>query len=191
MATRVTALTPAEQHRTVAAGFADQIAGVTNWAAPTPVDGWTARDVVGHLVEWFPDFLAAGGVELPAGPTVADDPSAAWATQSAAVQELLDGPSADDSFTHPMAGTHRLTDAIDRFYTADIYMHTWDLAASAGRVADLDPAFATRLLDGMADIEDMLRSSGQYGPAIPVPADADPVTRLIGFIGRDPAWTPV
>ena len=190
MASPVTALTPADRHRTVAAGFADQIAGVTNWAAPTPVDGWTARDVVDHLVEWFPAFLAAGGVELPAGPAVADDPSAAWAAQSVAVQELLDGPSADDSFTHPMAGTHRLTDAIDRFYTADIYMHTWDLAASAGRVADLDPAFATRLRDGMADIEDMLRSSGQYGPAIPVPTDADPVTRLIGFIGRDPAWTP-
>ena len=34
--------------------------------APAPVAGWTARDVVRHLVEWFPGFLAAGsGVQLP------------------------------------------------------------------------------------------------------------------------------
>jgi hypothetical protein len=35
-----------------------------------------------------------------------------------------------------------------------------------------------------------MRSSGQYGPRVRVPADADPQTRLIGFIGRDPNWTP-
>ncbi len=42
----------------------------------------------------------------------------------------------------------------------------------------------------MTGIEELLRSSGQYGPAVPVDDDADPVTRLVGFIGRDPAWRP-
>ena len=46
------------------------------------------------------------------------------------------------------------------------------------------------MLDGMVPIEDMMRRSGQYGPAVEVPAGADAVTRLIGFIGRDPAWAP-
>lgn len=188
MATQITALSPADRHCAVADGFADQIAAVSNWDAPSPVGGWTARDVVGHLVGWFPAFLADGGVHLPAGPSVADDPASAWAVQSSSVQELLDGPAADDEFTHSMAGSHRLADAIDRFYTADVFMHTWDLAAAAGSRPDLDPEFATQLLDGMTGIEDLLRSSGQYGPAIPVPDGADPVTRLIGFIGRDPAW---
>ncbi|ORI21797.1 hypothetical protein BJI47_00465 [Rhodococcus sp. 1168] len=59
-------------------------------------------------------------------------------------------------------------------------MHTWDLATAIGRAPNLDPAFATQLLDGMAGIED--------GPAVAVDADADPVTRLAGFIGRDPSW---
>jgi len=31
---------------------------------------------------------------------------------------------------------------------------------------------------------------GQYGPPVPVPADADAQTRLLGFIGRDPDWRP-
>ncbi|MXP22823.1 maleylpyruvate isomerase family mycothiol-dependent enzyme [Gordonia sp. HNM0687] len=190
MAISIGDLTPAQRHRVVAAGFADEIAAVTDWDAPTPVDGWVARDVVAHLVEWFGGFLAGGGVRLPPAPPVADDPAVAWRAHSAAVQALLDGPAADDTFRHPMAGEHRLADAVDRFYTADVFMHTWDLAAASGRTADLDPAFAEQLLDGMSGIEDLLRSSGQYGPAVPVAADADAVSRLIGFIGRDPAWRP-
>ncbi|MEE3849165.1 TIGR03086 family protein [Gordonia sp. LSe1-13] len=184
----LTGLDAAERHRRVAAMFADEIAAVTDWDAPAPVDGWVARDVVAHLVEWFPGFLAGGGVELPTGPSVDDDPASAWKAHADAVQDLLDGPTADDTFRHPMAGEHRLSEAVDRFYTADVFMHTWDLATAAGHTAALDPEFARELLDGMVGIEDLLRSSGQYGPAVPVPDDADPVTKLVGFIGRDPAW---
>jgi hypothetical protein len=42
----------------------------------------------------------------------------------------------------------------------------------------------------MEPMEDAMRASGQYGPKVEVPADADPQTRLIGFSGRDPAWLP-
>ena len=40
----------------------------------------------------------------------------------------------------------------------------------------------------MEPIEELLRNSGQYGPRVEVPADADAQTRLIAFIGRDPGW---
>ncbi|HLV55581.1 MAG TPA: maleylpyruvate isomerase N-terminal domain-containing protein, partial [Actinotalea caeni] len=69
----LTELEPAERHRRVAAGLAAVAAQVTDWDAPSPVPQWRARDVVGHLVEWFPGFLAGGGVTLPAGPGP-DDP---------------------------------------------------------------------------------------------------------------------
>ena len=180
-------LTPAERHRAVAAAFTEHVAAVTDWNAPAPVEGWVARDVVAHLVDWFTGFLATGGVGLPAGVAVADDPPAAWRAHCDGVQALLDGPEAESEFTHPMAGSHRLADAVDRFYTADVFMHTWDLATAAGADARLDADFAAQLLAGMSAIEDMLRASGQYGPAVKVDTDADPVTRLIGFIGRDPA----
>ena len=185
----LTELTPADRHRAIAAGFTEHAAAVQDWSAPTPVTDWTAGDIVAHLVGWFTEFLSAGGVALPAGPAVTDDPLAAWAAHTAAVQGLLDSDAADGDFSHPMAGTHRLADAIDRFYTADVYMHTWDLATSNGRKSGLDPEFATHMLTGMVGIEDLLRSSGQYGPPVAVADDADPVTRLVGFIGRDPAWS--
>ncbi|QBX54712.1 TIGR03086 family protein [Nocardioides seonyuensis] len=179
---------PAERHRLVASGFASVVAGVTDWSAPAPVAGWTARDVVDHLVDWFPSFLSAGGVELAPGPRSDEDPVGAWEHQSSEVQALLEQRGEED-FTHPRAGSHRLSDAVDLFYTADVFMHTWDLARASGQDVDLDPDYAARLLTGMQGIEEMLRDSGQYGPAVPVPADAPVVDRLMGFIGRDPAWT--
>jgi uncharacterized protein (TIGR03086 family) len=179
---------PADRHREVAGAFGDRVAATRDWEAPAPVAGWTARDVVGHLVEWFPGFLAGGGVTLPPGPAVADDPVAAWQHHARAVQDLIE-TRGEESFTHPFAGTHRLADAVDRFYTADVFMHTWDLARATGQQAGLDADFATALLEGMQPIEELLRSSGQYGAPVAVAEDAPVVDRLMGFIGRDPGWT--
>ena len=38
----------------------------------------------------------------------------------------------------------------------------------------------------MEPLDEMLRQSGQYGAKVDVPADADPVSRLMGFVGRRP-----
>ena len=182
-------LGPEQRHSRCAADFARLTRGVPDWDAPAPVAGWTARDVVDHLVGWFPPFLASGGVELPAGPAVAEDPVAAWQHQADAVQQLVEARG-DEELSHPRAGTHRLADAVDRFYTADVFMHSWDLARASGQDAGLDEGWASTLLEGMRPIEELLRSSGQYGPAVAVPDDAPAVTRLMGFVGRDPAWRP-
>jgi uncharacterized protein (TIGR03086 family) len=183
-------LDPADRHRSVSAHFAEHCAAVTDWHAPTPVAGWRTRDVVEHLIGWSREFLRAGGLVMSADLPRGDDLGKAWGVHCAEVQALLDGPESQAPFTHPYAGTHVLAEAIDRFYTADVFMHTWDLAISAGRAPQLDPKFAATLVDGMSAMEDVLRSSGQYGPAVAVPTDADPVTRLAAFIGRDPRWRP-
>jgi hypothetical protein len=53
---------PADRHAEVAAEFTRLVETTADWSAPAPVDGWSARDVVDHLVTWLPGFLAAGGV---------------------------------------------------------------------------------------------------------------------------------
>lgn len=179
---------PAARHAIVAGELTRLAAATTDWGAPAPVDGWTARDVVGHLVGWFPGFLAAGGLELAPGPAVEDDPLGAWRHQADAVQALLD-ERGDETFTHPYVGTHRLDGAVDQFYTADVFMHSWDLARATGQDPRLDEDVAAQMLEGMRPIEAMLRDSGQYGPAVPVPESASAVDRLMGFVGRDPGWS--
>jgi uncharacterized protein (TIGR03086 family) len=183
---------PAQRHREIAGAFTDRVMGTRSWDAPAPVDGWAARDVIRHLTQWFPAFLAAGaGVELARGPSVDHDPVAAWRVHSDAVQALLDDPAmAGRVLANPHLGEVPLDRAVDQFYSADVFMHTWDLARATGQDDRLDPDFCADLLAGMEGMEEAMRSSGQYGARVPVPEDSDVQTRLLGFIGRDPFWTP-
>ena len=180
----------AERYRRVADRFTARVNEVPEaaWENPAPCEGWVARDVVRHMVEWMPAFLdSAGGPSLPAGPSVDDDPVRAWSTLSDGLQALLDDPVASArEISHPQAGTHRLDGAISTFMLGDIVVHTWDLARAAGLDETLDADIVHDMLVGMEPLDEMLRASGQYGPKVDVPADADEQTRLIAFTGRQP-----
>lgn len=182
--------TPAEEHHRISGHFGDLVRGVGEggWDRPAPVAGWTARDVVRHLVSWFPPFLHGGsGIELPAGPSVDVDPVAAWRTHAAGVQAVLDDPvTAEVTFSNPHTGELPVAVAIDKFYTGDVFLHAWDLARATGQDETLDVDKCAQMLSGMQQMESVIRGSGQYGAAVEVPADADVQTRLLGFIGRDP-----
>ena len=180
-------MTPAEQHAHDAARFTELVesASPVEWDRPSPVEGWAARDVVGHLVEWLPGFLEAAGTTLP-GVELSDLPSA-WRQRSADVQQLLESEG-DREFTSEMLGTLTVAAAVDRFYTADVWMHSWDLGRALGRDVDLGEERCAAALAGMEPMEDVLRSSGHFGARVDVPEDASAQDRLIGFIGRDPGW---
>lgn len=181
----------AERHRAIASTFTERVGGTRDWDVPTPVAEWTARDVVGHLTGWLPGLLGTIGVRLEPGPPAATDPVGAWRAQADAVQALLDDPeSAGRVVDAPYLGTMALGALLDRIYTTDVFMHTWDLARATGQDDRLDAAACEELVAGMAAMEDVIRSSGQFGTAVAVPPDADPQTRLLGCIGRDPAWRP-
>jgi uncharacterized protein (TIGR03086 family) len=186
--------TPAQAFRQIGGRFGDVVAGVRadQWDDPSPVEEWAARDVVRHLVEWFPPFLAAGSeVHLPAGPSVDDDPAGAWDHLQREVQAVLDDPaSADRVLSNRHIGDVALPQAVSQFFTGDVFMHTWDLARATGQDDTLDPEVCAAMLAGMEPIEDVMRSSGQYGARVDVPDDADVQTRMLGFIGRDPEWKP-
>jgi uncharacterized protein (TIGR03086 family) len=186
--------TPAQEFREIGGRFGDVVAGVRadQWDDPSPVEEWAARDVVRHLVEWFPSFLAAGSdVHLPAGPSVDGDPAGAWDHLQREVQAILDDPaSADRVLSNRHIGDVALPQAVSQFFTGDVFMHTWDLARATGQDDTLDPEVCAAMLAGMEPIEDAMRGSGQYGARVDVPDDADVQTRMLGFIGRDPEWKP-
>lgn len=180
----------ADRWRRVAGAFTDRAGEIdaAAWELPAPCEGWVARDVVRHLVEWMPAFLAsAGGPELPAGPPVDEDPVGAWTALAGGIQALLDDPAASASrIEHPRVGSHRLDEAIATFFLGDVLVHTWDLARAAGLDESLDPGEVRTMLAGMEPLDDVLRASGHYGPKVEVPAGADEQTRLIAFTGRRP-----
>ncbi|HUR23081.1 MAG TPA: TIGR03086 family metal-binding protein [Acidimicrobiales bacterium] len=178
-----------ERFRKVAAGFTDRVQAVPAgaWSNPAPPEGWDAREVVRHLVEWIPGFWSrAAGIELPAGPPVDDDPVEAWLALRDGLQAMLDDPEvASQEYDMPM-GRMNVADAMDMICTNDVFLHTWDLARAAGLDETLDPDEVHTMLEGMEPMDDLLRTSGHYGPRVEVAADADEQTRLIAFIGRRP-----
>jgi uncharacterized protein (TIGR03086 family) len=182
--------TAADEHRTVAGVFTDRVHGVAagDWENPAPCDGWVARDVVRHLLEWFPAFLSSGaGVELPAGPPVDEDPVLAWVIHSDGVQALLDDPVTQGRvLSNRHVGNMPLDQAVGQFYTNDVFLHTWDLARATGQDERLDRDKCAQLLDEMLPMDQALRASGHYGPRVELAEDADAQTRLIAFIGRKP-----
>jgi uncharacterized protein (TIGR03086 family) len=175
-----------DRYRKVAGDFTVRARAVPEdgWERPAPCEGWVARDVVRHLVEWVPAFFD-GVLVVPPGPSVDDDPVSAWLALDGALQQVLDDPeAAGQEYSHPRAGTHRMEDAIATFVLGDVLIHTWDLARATGLDETLDPDEVHRMVDEMEAMSDVLEQSGQYGPRVDVPPAADEQTRLLAASGR-------
>lgn len=186
-------MSTAERFRSAAGGFGRRVREVPpeRWESPSPCAGWTARDVVRHLVEWVPGFFAGSAVQVPPLPSVDEDPGAAWDLLSRAVQAALEDPAVAASEVTGQAGTHPVEQAVAMFVLPDVVIHTWDLAKAAGLDDRLDPEEAERLAGGMGAVdEEVLVASGHFGRRVPVPDDAPAQDRLLAATGRDPAWRP-
>jgi uncharacterized protein (TIGR03086 family) len=184
-------VSPVERYGTVAGAFGDRVHSVTAWDAPTPCDGWVARDIVRHLVEWVPGFMAAfADVDSSPVRSVEHDPVGAWSDLDAQLREWLADPAVAERVAEGPMGPVPVAELIDRFVTTDVWIHTWDLARSAGLDDRLvDQQSMEPMLVGMEPMDAALRSSGHYGPRVAVAPDASVQDRLLAFMGRDPNWT--
>lgn len=180
----------ANRYRRVAAAFTGRVMSVPDdaWDNPSPCEGWVARDIVRHLVEWVPAFLHSGtGLALPAGPGVDDDPAGAWKTLNDALQSMLDDREiAARQFSHERAGTMPVEEAIGQFILGDVLVHTWDLARATGLDETLDPSEVRGMLAGIEPLGDVLAQSGQYGSRVELPPGAGEQSRLLAATGRRP-----
>ena len=177
----------AERYARITDQFTERVRGVAPgaWDNPSPCEGWTARDVVGHLTEWIPGFFEAQGVSFPPVPSVADDPVAAWDVVRSRVGEALADPEVSALPISTPFSTQSLADTVDMIVTGDVFTHTWDLARATGQDETLDPEQLQRMLASVGAMPDeVLRADGMFGPAIAVPADADDQTRFLAYVGR-------
>jgi uncharacterized protein (TIGR03086 family) len=179
----------ATRYDRVAGQFTARVEAVPEraWDHPAPCEGWVARDVVRHLVEWIPGFFASyADLALDGGPAVDVDTVGAWRALDASLRAALADPDVAGRQFEMRGGRYSVEAAVDMFCTGDILVHTWDLARATGLDETLDPDEVHRMLVDMEAYEDAIRQSGQYGPRVPVPDDADEQTRLIAFTGRQP-----
>lgn len=184
--------TTGERFRRVAAMFSARVSEVPAdaWDNPAPCEGWVARDIVRHLVEWVPAVMGRAGLEFPASTSVDDDPDRAWQGLAATLQAALDDPEvAARRFDAGPPGELSIEAAIGMLVTGDVLIHTWDLATATGLDDRLDAIAVSETLAGMVPLDEALRSSGHCGPRVAVGDDADDQTKLIAFTGRRPTRT--
>ena len=175
-----------DRYRRLAARFADLIAAVPpdRWSSPSPCEGWTALDLVQHVVDTQSLFLGLVGREPTGAPPAADGPLAAWQAASAVIQADLDDPERATATFEGFFGQTTFEAAIDRFVNFDLVVHGWDLARATGGDERIDPADVARVHAGTEGFADTLRSPGVCGPEVPVDDDADEQTRLLAILGR-------
>jgi uncharacterized protein (TIGR03086 family) len=180
--------TVADRYARLAEAFTTKIAAVApeHWSNASPCAEWTARDIVGHVVDTHGMFLGFVGQELGAIPTAADDPAGAFAGARAAVQANLDDPARAMAEYDGFFGLTTFETAVDGFLCFDLVVHGWDLARATGLDERIEPDEVARVRERAAGFGDMLRTQGVCGPEVEVAADADDQTKLLAFLGRRP-----
>ncbi|MGY1632443.1 TIGR03086 family metal-binding protein [Geodermatophilus sp. SYSU D01186] len=154
------------------------------WTAPSPCEGWTARDVVGHLVDTQREFLAGRGLDLGPAPDVAADPAAAWRDHAQRVLAVIADDGAAGASYEGFFGPTTVGATFEQFYVWDMVVHRWDVARAAGVDAGLTDAELERVERGADGFGEALHMEGICRPAVPTGPDADRLTRVLARLGR-------
>lgn len=154
------------------------------WNAPSSCEGWTARDVVGHMVQTQREMLNGHGVDLGDAPDLKVDPAKAWRHHTSRVlhalaDQALVGQTYDGHF-----GPTTVGETLEQFYVWDMSVHRWDLAHAAALPAELTDAELDRIEQGADSFGQALYMEGICRPSITVRPDADRTTRVLARLGR-------
>lgn len=157
-----------------------------DWAAESPCDGWTAADVVAHLIGTQAAFLAGAGIETAEPGDVTADPAGAWTRHATATEALLGRPEVVNQDYQGMFGPSTVGDTLDTFYVFDMVAHRWDIARAAGRAVVFTDAELDRLEAAIAAFGDHLYLDGICKPGTHPGAGASRQDTILAALGRKP-----
>jgi uncharacterized protein (TIGR03086 family) len=171
-------------YRRIADAFSVRVDGTPSdrWSSVSPCEGWTARDVVAHVVD---SARRLAGNETTMGAD--EDPAAAWASAKAAVLAKLSEPGALDEVLPGPFGPMPRGQMVQRLMVNDILVHTWDLARATGQDETLDADAVAHAYSGLKPLDAMIRMPGVFGPKVEAPEGADLQTEFLCFLGRPAA----
>lgn len=173
-------------YRRISSGFAAAVdaASPDKWEAPTPCEGWQARDIVAHVVAGHRGVIA--GVRGGEPSELADDadPKQAWTEAAQAMEEITGDPEALAKEVDGPTGKMSAGEIIGRFVTMDLLVHTWDLARAVGADEHLHEESVRNAYEAMKPMDAMIRRPNVFGPRLDPPAGADVQTEFLYFLGR-------
>jgi uncharacterized protein (TIGR03086 family) len=155
-----------------------------SWTRPSPCAGWTARDVLGHLIGTQREFLTGHGIDLGPAPDADADPAAAWHDHAKRVAEAISDDGVVATAFDGYFGPTTVGSTFERFYVWDMVVHRWDIARSAGLDAGLSEAELDRIESGADGFGDALYLDGICRAGVDAPAYAGRETRVLARLGR-------
>jgi uncharacterized protein (TIGR03086 family) len=192
----------AHRFERVAGAFLARIEAVPadRWTSPSPCPGWTAREVVAHVINEQRRILATlrrtepkalYGVAVAvmgSQPAVDDqaDLAAAWREIGAGLVEAIDDPACAEVQLPTPVGPMPFAEVVEAL-PEDVLIHTWDLARATGGDEQLDAEAVVHVFDKFRPMDEALRQPWAFGPKITPPPGADVQTEFLCFVGRQPA----
>jgi uncharacterized protein (TIGR03086 family) len=193
----------AKHYGLLADGFLGRIRATPadRWGAPSPCQGWSAQDVVAHVINGHRGILALAGGAPPAAvdgvgvspmayaPKVEPgaDLGAAFARCRDDMLAMLTDPDrAATRLPGGPLGPVPVERAVEVIGSLELLVHTWDLARAVGGDEKLDPDQVARTHQALLPHYAGLQATGAFQPSIPAPDDADPQTAFLCFVGRRP-----
>ena len=152
------------------------------WACPSACEGWTAQDVLDHVIDTQRDVFGKRGLDL--GPRPDGTPQEAWAAHTAALKSATNDEetllATHDSFFGPTT----LADTLLSFYCFDLIIHAWDIHQATGNDLKLTSAELDLRETCIRSWGEVLYQEGICKPPVEVPDDADRQTRILALTGR-------
>jgi uncharacterized protein (TIGR03086 family) len=177
-----------DRHRVACTGFSRVAALVPpeQWTRPTPCTEWDARALVEHVIG-FHEFLLLRPLGVRAH-RPKSGPAERWAATAQALFGALDSEGTLDRATQLPGGGESTPRAMLDGLTADVLVHTWDLAKAAGVDPELDADLCERAYHGGREAG-IGRYTDMYAAEVIVNPDSGIATKLIALHGRDPDWS--
>jgi uncharacterized protein (TIGR03086 family) len=163
------------------------------WDDPSACVGWSARDVLGHVVwgqelvrhqatgEPFESRVGAPGAPNP-GQLIGADPLGTWRAARAAADAVLT-PDALARVISSRAFGEIPLEGFLMALTTDFLAHAWDIGHPAGLDVRLDPDLVSGCFTWSRQFE--MRVPGGIGPEIILAPGADEQARFLAYLGRD------
>ena len=162
--------------------FSTTTADAADWSATSPCEGWTAADVVDHVVDTQRTFLTTHGAEI--GDRPSGTPEEIWAAHLAAVRPVV----ADDAYLATVYdgwfGPTTLGETLVRFYGLDLVVHGWDLASSQGTPTTFSEADMDAMETSFEGFGEAMYADGVFAEDLPVADDAPRQEKLLARMGR-------
>lgn len=171
--------------------------------APTPCASFTVAGLRDHVLGWLQHFAVALSDPDRTSPRSDADAYRATDDERAPAEVVRESAAhleaalvGDVLGRQVVMSTSRMDgSAVAAMALGEYLIHGWDLSVASGRhwaPSDAACDAAREFFEGMIAPEYRSEDGGGgfFAPEVPVPDDAPALHRLLGFAGRNPAWTP-